>query len=371
MASPVVKLVGDLYACLVTDEPATAALDVLCSALGAAHAIVMRTGPDFGEMFATSHHLASVSASQFDGLDRSDEYRQLVASVPAGSAFRITDIMPRHEIVRTAMYQATLRPLDGGLAVYGLQRDASDMVVTAVCRSAAADPDFEDDAVALLAAALPHLVTITAIAGRLAQDRLAGQRIRDALDMVADGVIVLDPDGRIRHVNAAADASLTRGDRIRRSRTGIVAANRADDLRLQRAIGAVRSFQGGFDDCERAAAATAPFQVMLGRGFPGWPLVANVMPGDRLSGASFGGGIVVQLRDPGTVACLSPSSLVSELGLTHREAQLVQELARGATLTRSAANMDISTGTARQYLKTIFLKACVDGQTELLRLVSR
>ena len=371
MAGSIVRVVGDLYGCLLGDSPSSAALDVLCSAMGAAHAVVLRTGPDCGDLFATSHHLASVAPAQLGKLDQSDEYRQLLASCSAGSALRMTDMVPRDAILSTAMYQTTLRPLDGGLAVYGLQRDGADMVVTAICRSAAHDPDFDDDGVALLRAALPHLVAVTAIAGKMERERRAGRRIRDALDIVADGVVVLNVAGQVVEANAAAEALLACGDRIRRAHGGIAATGGADDLRLQQAIQAVRTFDRGFDAHDQAVAAGRPFQVVIGRRTPGWPLIATVMPADRTTGRLRDGAVVVHLRDPGAPSCLSVAALRSELGLTAREATLVGELAGGATLVEAAGRMEIATGTARQYLKTIFLKTGVGGQAELLRLVSR
>lgn len=370
MTGSIVRVVGDLYGCLLGDAPSSAALDVLCSAMGAAHAIVMRTGPDCGDLFATSHHLASVAPAQLGNLDKSDEYRQLVSICPTGSAVRMTDMVPRDDILRTDMYQTTLRPLDGGLAVYGLQRDGSDMVVTAICRSAACDDDFDDDGVALLRVALPHLVAVTAIAGKMERERRNGQYLRDALDIVEDGVIVLNGAGQVIHANAAAEVLLVGGDRIRRVRTGIAATERADDLRLQQAIAAVRTFDRGFDAHDKAVAAGRPFQVVIGRRMPGWPLVATVMPAARTT-VWQDGAVVVHLRDPGEPSCLSAVALRSELGLTQREAMLVRELAAGATLIQAASRMAISTGTARQYLKTIFLKTGVGGQADLLRLVIR
>ncbi|TPG46394.1 hypothetical protein EAH76_23565 [Sphingomonas glacialis] len=339
--------------------------------MGAAHAIVMRSGPNCGDLFATSHHLADVASSELGNLDQSDEYRQLVSHCSTGSAVRMTDMMPRDVILGTEMYQSTLRPLDGGLAVYGLQRDGADMVVTAICRSAACDPDFDDENVALLRVALPHLVAVTAIAGNLERERRDGQRIRDALDITQDGVIVLNPAGQLVHANAAADAMLVCGDRIRRARTGIAASEHADDLRLQHAIAAVRTFDRGFDAHDKAVAAERPFQIVIGRRTPGWPLVATIMPADRTSGRLRDGAVVVHLRDPGAPSCLSMTTLRSEIGLTPREAMLVCELAEGVTLAEAASRMEISQGTARQYLKTIFLKTGVGGQSDLLRLVSR
>lgn len=369
MTTTIVRVVGDLYACLRSDDPIASALDVMCSAIGASHAIAMRTGPDLGNTLSTSHHLQSRVPPELAQLGQSDEYRQLVAACSSGSTVRITDMAPREAILGTDMYQAVLRPLDGGLAVYGLQRDGADMVVTAICRSAARDADFEDADVSLLRVALPHLVAITGIAAQMKRDRHAGNQAMDALDVVEGGVLVLDTDGRVSHVNAAAEALLVKGDRIRRSHAGIAAVDADEDLRLRRAIDAARTFDRGVDVDVKAAAAARKFQTILGRHTPGWPLVATILPGRRVTGSVRDASVVIQLRDQGTVSCLSIAALREELGLTSREARLVQELASGATLIEAASKMNISSGTARQYLKAIFLKTDVAGQADLLRVV--
>jgi len=336
--------------------------------MGATHAIVMRTGPLHGGMLATSHHLASVSPARLGNLNQSDEYRQLLSTVAVGSAVRLTNMVPRDAILHTEMYQTTLRSLDGGLAVYGLQSDGPDMVVTAICRSAALDPDFDDDGVALLRAVLPHLVAVTGIAARMENERRDKSMARDALDTVKHGIVVLGEDKLVLHVNAAAEALLVRGDRVRRSRAKLIAADHTEDFRLQSAIDAVLTFDRCFDMHHKAAAARTPFQVVLGRRTPGWPLIATAVPAGR---TGLQGVVVVHLRDPATSACLSRASLKTEFGLTPREATLVCELADGATLIQSASQMEISAGTARQYLKTIFLKTNVTSQSQMLRLVCR
>lgn len=369
MTASLVRLVGDLYGCLSAEAPTSAALDVLCSALGAAHAIVLRTGPQCRNTLTTSHHLAAIGPDGFGELDQSDEYRQLLAGISIGSAVRITDLMPRDAILRTEMYQTKLRLLEGGLAIYGVQIDGPDLVVAAICRSAAFDADFDDDSVALLQAALPHLVAVSGIAARIERERQAGQRAQNALDLVDDGIIVLGAAGQVTHVNAAAEALLVDGDRIRRSPSGIGATERADDMRLQRAINAARTFATSVDSHDKAVAANRKFQIVIGRRTPGWPLIATVLPVERTSLSLRDGAVMLHLRDPGLAACLSLEAMRSELRLTPREAALVGELADGASLVQAAARMDISPGTARQYLKSIFLKTGVGSQADLLRLV--
>lgn len=70
----------------------------------------------------------------------------------------------------------------------------------------------------LLRVALPHFVAATAIAGKIDRERGDGQCLRDALDIIEDGLIVLNAASQVIHTNAAAEALLACGDRVRHVR---------------------------------------------------------------------------------------------------------------------------------------------------------
>ena len=67
-----------------------------------------------------------------------------------------------------------------------------------------------------------------------------------------------------------------------------------------------------------------------------------------------------------------PTDVLQQLwGLTPAEARLTAGLASGLDLKEAAEQLEIQTGTARQYLKRIFAKTDTHRQAELVVLVAR
>lgn len=364
MLQTVTTVIGDLYGCLLQDEPEVRALDALCGAVGASHAMVMRPGEEAAGHIVTSHHLNSLDLSGLHSISRAPEYVQLFQRSPSGSYLRMTALASRKQLARSDTYQQTLRSLDGGLAVCGFQQHGADLVVSAVCRSLVSDADFDDAAIAMLDQCLPHLIAITTMAARMERERKLSRCLTDALDVVHDGVIILSANGSVAHANAAAEALLARGDRLRRTADGVVASNLCDDRKLQRAIYATRVGVG--------VGTVSPPTIVIGSHRRGWPLVVTVLPArhailaDRDLQA-----VMLYVVDPSQAFAMTAQTLSEEFGLTPREASLTSQLAHAASLTEAACELGISAGTARQYLKAIFEKIGVHSQVELLRVVRR
>ena len=59
----------------------------------------------------------------------------------------------------------------------------------------------------------------------------------------------------------------------------------------------------------------------------------------------------------------------AQFGLSERESQLAALICGGAALKDASAILGISVGTARQYLKSVFLKTGVARQADLIRLI--
>lgn len=92
---------------------------------------------------------------------------------------------------------------------------------------------------------------------------------------------------------------------------------------------------------------------------PRYPLCP---PGSRVCAAAF----VRQIRPP---AGPPPAVLRALFGLTSAEARLAAKLAQGPSLDEIATEFGIHIETARNQLKSIFLKTDIHRQSELVRLV--
>ncbi|HET6431756.1 hypothetical protein [Dyella sp.] len=365
MSHAAADLVGELYGCLLHERPQTRALDLLCAAVGARHAVVMSGGAATGWRMATSHHLAANDLAGLGGISDSPEFARTLARATPGSFARMTALMTRQQLGNSDVYQQALRPLDGGLAACGVRVHGDGMIATAFCRSLRADADFDDDALATLARCMPHLAAVVTLSERMEHERRLRESAFDALHIVHDGVIVLGARGAVVHVNAAAEATLAQGDRLRRSGRGIAATDPSDERRLQQAVQSVRALSPA------SPGAVSP-RLVLGKRRPGWPLIITLLPAQRaLLGGGDGREVLLHVVDAGRPSCLSARTLCDEFGLTAREAALAEQLAHGATLHEAARTLEISVGTARQYLKAVFASVGVHSQADLLRIIRR
>ena len=361
-----------IYGCLFEADAETDALDVLRDAIGAEHVILLRLASSGISKLATCRHLSSIGQGQLDSLAASPENQAILGLLSQGRPVRTTDVVTREQMLRSTAYQHTLRAIDGGLAAYGIVRDGPDQVLAIVCRSAARGIDFDQGTLNYLKLMLPHLASVSGMARRMRLERDTARMGFSALDVLVDGIVILAPDGRLLHVNAAADALLAQGDRLRRSAATIVAADARDDEQLQRAIQA--AFALGTDALltERVVHAGRPLQVVIGRRKSLPPLVVTLLPSRATSSLGHNDRtIIMHIVDPDSAnpALPDPYSLRDLFDLTLKEAALAAALASGLSLKQAAAQHGMQFGTARKHLEHIFQKTGTHQQTQLVLLL--
>jgi DNA-binding CsgD family transcriptional regulator len=82
-------------------------------------------------------------------------------------------------------------------------------------------------------------------------------------------------------------------------------------------------------------------------------------------------GAFLLLKDLNEVPLISRASLMAIFGLTPVQAQLARLLAMGKSIEEIAREMNISSGTARNHLKAVFVRTATRRQGELISLLSR
>lgn len=365
-AATVLSLAGDLFRSLAEGGDDGRFLDVLGGGIGVEHTMMMRFGPSAPPEWLTCSNLAALGPDEMEALGGDRAYQTALTQVSLARPIRLTDVTTRSEILNSAGYNQVLRRLDGGLALIGKSREGEDIVITALCRSAARGQDFDDDTIGALTLLLPHLAIVSGMARRLAGERAIARIAFEVLDSLGDATLVLDSKGKLLHANRIGEEMLSAGNGIRRTIRGITAVSPSDDRKLQAAIRAAFALAIRGDDPEHVLkAATPPMQIAIG---DAQPLVVTVVPAravllsDRAQRA-----VIVHIVDPARVKCLSVQALREQFDLTPREAALARHLTTGATLTQSAADLKISVGTARQYLKAVFDKTGVRRQIDLVR----
>jgi DNA-binding CsgD family transcriptional regulator len=185
----------------------------------------------------------------------------------------------------------------------------------------------------MLDLARPHLVQAYRNAELRQRSASLIQSLREGLDDRRSAIVVLDADGQIAFATEAGRAALARVD----TRT----FRRRDDPALPQAVAAwVAAPQGGH-------------ALVLGGG-----LVARVVRGHGR-----GTGDVIFFDEARQV--LSRGALL-DLGLSEREADVLQELARGGTTAETAAALGISERTVAKHSERIHRKLGVRSRAQAI-----
>jgi len=216
---------------------------------------------------------------------------------------------------------------------------------------------------AIMRLLVPHIRRAVKILDILDVRKIETRTLAATLDNLAAGVVVVADQGRILHANATARRMMSACEPIA-DVNGALSVHDADGSReLADAIALARTDEAGI--------GSRGIGVAL-RGKE--PAVAHVLPlafGDlrsRLLPEATAAIFVTQTeaRPATDIAAIGRS-----YGLTPAETRMLEQLARGRTLTEAREALGISRGTAKTHLARIFEKAGVSRQAELIALVDR
>ena len=196
-------------------------------------------------------------------------------------------------------------------------------------------------------------------AARLAQRRTIG--VETGLNLVAIGIVLLSGDGHIVFANDTARLLMNRHDGIREHRGQVQATDRADAAALSTAIGYVLAQSG-------AGGAGDRTPLLMLRRASGPPLVASFAAMPR-SERSDDDGALLFLVDPGLDIHQLAEPVCKLFRLSRVETELTCLLASGQTLAAAAQSLHVKLGTARGYLKQVFVKTGSNRQVDLVRLI--
>lgn len=206
----------------------------------------------------------------------------------------------------------------------------------------------------------PHIVKAFAITGVLERQVLASHSLEATLDALALGVFLVGADGRIAHMNRAAEALIQSGTALRVAEHRVAPADAV-------AAGALAAAIAGIE------AEAPPVRTI---GLPdgqGGGLVATVLPLGRGEGpgrhAPTEAAAVVFVQQPGAPRLLPCAALARLYGLTGAELKVLLALAPGLGLKEVAAALGIGETTAKTHLQHVFEKTGTAKQSELLRLL--
>lgn len=189
---------------------------------------------------------------------------------------------------------------------------------------------------------------------------LASRGLTAALNSSDVATLLVDGEGRLVFVNAAAERVLVRNNGLRRAGALLSATRLADTMRLQAAIEHVIHETV-------ASVAGAPVVALHRKGSR--PLLAAVVAATGHPAQGEGVAAIVHVFDPDQEIEPLLDPVCRLYSLSSVEGRLATLLAGGVVLADAARTMGIQEQTARSYLKQVFLKTDTNRQAELVWLM--
>jgi DNA-binding CsgD family transcriptional regulator len=274
------------------------------------------------------------------------------------------ELVPDAELIETRFYREWLQPqgLFYRLSAVLLHADAS-LCYFATLRGRK-DSVFGFDKIRLCRRLAPHLRSAVQMRRQLAMLEVERNAAVEVLDRLPTAVVLCDPSGAPVIVNGAARKMLAGSDGLA-VRGGKLATRRQPETEaLEKLIdGAARAARG---DAQSAggtlpvsrASGLRPLAVLVA------PMRApSTIPGHRRIAAA------LFISDPESVTLTNEERLLELYGLTRAESRLAAQLAQGRSLEEAAGLLNITTQTARGYIKRILCKTGTKRQVELVRLL--
>lgn len=296
---------------------------------------------------------------------------------PAGTLVTDTMIRPQTAHASSEFVQDWVRPQRiHTVAFASVMREDG---VTAVLGALRHTPRFyADDELDVLRALLPHLRNAIRVQRRVTQslqstshppaDPLAALDAFDALDSLAQCVLIADRDAHVVFANRAASALLAQARGLREERQGLCAPTLDATQRLRAMIARASSGEsgtraGGAMLIERAA-HDAPLQVLVA------PLGTHrVIEG--ATAVSRRGTAMLVITDPQAARRGVEQRLIALFGLTPAEARVAGEVGKGHEPRDIAATLQIMPSTVRTHLHHVFAKTATRRQGDLMRLLEQ
>jgi DNA-binding CsgD family transcriptional regulator len=219
---------------------------------------------------------------------------------------------------------------------------------------------FTRDEAADLARFVPHLQRAGQLAARAAEARASG--IVDGLDALNCGGALIDGLGRLVRLNAQAERHIGRGLRV--VGTQLCAMSREGDAVLQRLV---RSMLYG----DRLHTAVSAGPAVLPRPDRN-PLLVHAAPVVGTAHDIFNGAkLVLMVIDPDEGREPAEPVLKQAFGLTSAEVRVSLALLHGQDISEAAGTAQVSEGTVRAQLKSVFAKTGTHRQSDLVSLLLR
>ena len=206
---------------------------------------------------------------------------------------------------------------------------------------------------------LPHLTRAAELERRLQNASAQFNAFSQILDRLSIGVVSLDRDGAVTHLNAAA-LRLSQGrSGLIVARAGVHATMEASETQLQRCIAeAIANETGDYLRRLSVGARQSP---------PCGIVVVSIYSDGSYSQSR--SRCVLFITDPNQQPSSDPGALCDFLGLTSAEARIVAEVVMGLALPEAAKKVGVTPNTARTLLARAMARTGTNSQIGIVRKV--
>ena len=247
------------------------------------------------------------------------------------------------------------------VAHYFLIRSHSYLSEIVLLRHASAGP-FTPDVLERGRLLLPHLRRAVTISKVLDAKTIAHRQLAQSLDALPCAVLLTDGRGTIAHANRAAGEILAQGQWLADAQGTLRARRAAADRELQRALRLCAGDEARLGAVGAAIGLSAPGSAPVhAHVLPLCADTSRAQPGSPVVAAIF----VATAPDHGAHA----AAFASAHALTRAEARVVHALLAGHTLAEVARAFGVGRATVKSQLDSVFQKAGVARQADLVRAV--
>jgi DNA-binding CsgD family transcriptional regulator len=220
------------------------------------------------------------------------------------------------------------------------------------------DPPIGEAQVEGLRRIAPHLRRAAIISGLLDGRAETASTFESTLDSLSLPVVLVGPDMRVVHANAAAQAMLRDGDPL---------ANLGGRLQLRREL-----VDGQFEAAVRNATEDAN-GLMRGSGIParrrdGGAVIAHVLPLQRRSSRPGNALAAVFVAEPSTTLDLPLEAIEALYGLRPAEGRVFEQIAAGLSEQQIADVLGVAPSTVKTHTLRLFDKLDVHSRAQVQQL---
>jgi DNA-binding NarL/FixJ family response regulator len=271
--------------------------------------------------------------------------------------------MERHELFQSRFFHDVLKPFGLQDIIWFPALRTKDRMASMHASRRDTAPQYLEREIGLFRLLSPHVCRALAISDVLDIRALKTEMLANTLDGLAAGVFLTARDGRVIHMNAAAERQVKAGRSIRIVNNRVSPTDPSARVALSKAID-----EAARDDGSDVGAHSLAIPDVDGSGY-----VASLLPVDRGRRrgvvAPFAASVAVFTQDPVQAPLLPGEAFARLYKLTGGELRVLLALAEGLGGKEAADVLGISEPTVRTHLQRIFSKTDTTRQADLLRLM--